>query len=215
MKELKPNGSRARFAIYMLWIMFGLEIVSLISSSFQYSLLQDALNGEPVTDEMWSMNDLRESLVSLVYLMGYIGMLVAFIMWFRRAYYNLHQRTGGLNYTEGWAAGAWFVPIINLYRPCEIMYELYNKTWQVLASKEGADSPQKCPTSTIGWWWALWIINIVAGQFAFRISLTAETVDGLITSTFISIIGSLIGILLMVFSLKVVDDYSKIEKNLV
>lgn len=213
MKELKPNGQRAKNAILLMWIMFGLEIVSLISSCLQYSMLQAIRNGETVSEVAVDTNDLREGIIGILYLAGYIATLIYFIMWFRRAYFNLHMRVPVLNHSEGWAAGAWFVPILNLYLPCQIMHELYAWTRKLL-SHRGAPAFSILSTTTVGWWWAMWLINGLVGQFVFRYSLNADGVDELITSTFVSIVGCLTGILMVVLSIKVIDDYSKAEAEL-
>lgn len=61
-----------------------------------------------------------------------IVLCVTCIMWFRRAYHNPYKiGISYLSYSEGWAAGAWFVPFMNLVRPFTIMKEIWNKTQEV------------------------------------------------------------------------------------
>ena len=80
----------------------------------QYDLLQTVANGGFISDEAVEANDTRESFLGIIYLIAYIISGITFIMWFRRAYFNLHQKVSWLNHSEGWAAGCWFVPIVNL-----------------------------------------------------------------------------------------------------
>ena len=119
MENLKPNGQRAKTAITMIWVVLILEIISLISGYLQYDLLQILANGGDVSMEAADSNDLREQAISIVYLITFVISGVTFIQWFRRAYFNLHSKVNHLSHTEGWAAGSWFVPIINLYRPSD------------------------------------------------------------------------------------------------
>jgi len=81
-------------------------------------------------------NDLRQLVIAIISMVVALISAVTFIMWFRRAYFNLHSRVSKLSFTEGWAAGAWFVPIVNLGRPLNIMQELYNKTAALLKEKD-------------------------------------------------------------------------------
>jgi hypothetical protein len=210
MENLKPNGQRAKIAIMLLWIVLTVEIISLLSDYLQYDLLQTVANGGQISSETATANDLRQKIIGLIYLAVFIISGITFIRWFRRAYYNLHLKAESLSFTEGWAAGCWFVPIISLYRPNQIMKELYQET-QSLLSKKNENYAKKLTTHSIGWWWALWIISSFLGQFIFRYSLKAETIDELTTSTVASIVASIIGIPLAIITVKVIKDYSEIE----
>jgi len=210
MENLKPNGQRAKNAITLIWIVFALEIISLISGYFQYDLLQTVANGGEISTETATANDTREQMIGIIYLIAYIISAITFIQWFRRAYFNLHLKVNHLSQTEGWAAGSWFVPIISLYRPYQIMKEIYQETKELLI-KKGIDYKQSFSTSGLGWWWTLWIIDDIIGQFVFRYSMKAESIDELTTSTVASMIGNIIGILLALITVKVIRDYSNVE----
>ena len=210
MENLRPNGQRAKIAIMLLWIVLTVEIISLLSDYLQYDLLQTVANGGQITTETATDNDVRQKIIGIIYLIVYVISGITFIRWFRRAYYNLHLKAETLSFTEGWAAGCWFVPIISLYRPCQIMKELYQET-QRLLSKNDESYIQNLNTNSIGWWWALWIIASFLGQFIFRYSLKAETIDELITTTVASIAASIIGIPLAIITVKVIKDYAEIE----
>ncbi len=213
MKKLKPNGQRAKNAITLIWIVLVLEIVSLISGYFQFDLLQTIANGGEISTETATTNDTIVEIIGIIYLIAYIISGVTFILWFRRAYFNLHLRVNHLSQTEGWAAGSWFVPIVSLYRPYQIMKELYHETRKLL-SKKGLIINENISTDILGWWWTLWIINSVIGQFAFRYSLKAESIDELTISTVASMIGNIAGIPLALITVKVIKDYANIEPKL-
>ena len=192
MENLKPNGQRAKNAITLIWIVLALEIVSLISGYFQYDLLQTAANGGEISTETANANDTREQIIGIVYLIAFVISAVTFIQWFRRAYFNLHLRVNHLSQTEGWAAGSWFVPIVSLYRPYQIMKELYQET-KALLTKNGLNN-ENISTSSLGWWWTLWVISSFLGQFVFRYSMKAESIDELTISTVASMIENVVGI---------------------
>ena len=209
MENLKPNGQRAKNAITLIWIVLALEIVSLISGYFQYDLLQTAANGGEISTETANANDTREQIIGIVYLIAFVISAVTFIQWFRRAYFNLHQRVNHLSQTEGWAAGSWFVPIVSLYRPYQIMKELYQET-KALLTKNGLNN-ENISTSSLGWWWTLWVISSFLGQFVFRYSMKAESIDELTISTVASMIENVVGIPLALITIKVIKDYANVE----
>ena len=103
MEKLKPNEQRAKNAIMFIWIVLILEIANFISSYLQYDLLQTVANGGYVSPEAAEANDNREQMIGTFCLISYIISAVTFIKWFRRAYYNLHQKVDSLLYAEGWA----------------------------------------------------------------------------------------------------------------
>jgi hypothetical protein len=210
MENLRPNGQRAKNAITLIWIVLALEIISLISGYFQYDLLQTVANGGEISMETATANDSREQMIGIIYMIAYVISAITFIQWFRRAYFNLHLRVNHLSQTEGWAAGSWFVPIVSLYRPYQIMKELYQETKELLI-KKGFSVNDNFTADSLGWWWTLWIINNIIGQFVFRYSMKAESIDELTTSTIASMVGSIIGIPLALITVKVIKDYSNVE----
>ena len=214
MENLKPNGQRAKNAITLIWIVLAVEIISLISGYFQYDLLQTVANGGEILTETATANDTREQMIGIIYLIVYVISAVTFIQWFRRAYFNLHQKVAYLAHTEGWAAGGWFVPIVSLYRPFQIMKELYQETKELLI-KKGINVNSNFTTSSLGWWWTLWIINTIIGQFVFRYSMKAESIDEVTISTVASVIGNIAGIPLALITVKVIKDYSIVEPLLI
>jgi len=84
--------------------------------------------------------------------------LLCFIPWFHRAYSNL-RRLGvqHLRYKPGWAIGAWFIPIFNLFRPKQIA----NDIWRASPpdATVGHRAWHERPVGiVIHWWWGLFLL---------------------------------------------------------
>ncbi len=210
MTELLPNQQRAKTAILLVWLVFAMEIISLISAYFQYTLLQTVAQGGEVSMEAANANDSREQIIAIIYLIVYLVSAVTFIQWFRRAYYNIHQLVPYCLNTEGWAAGSWFVPILNLFKPYQIMKEIFSETNRLLSGREETES-RELSISLIGWWWAFWLINGFLGQLYFRLTLKAETLDDFLTSTTIGMIGNLASIPLVIITVVIIRKYAAVE----
>ncbi|MDI1234526.1 MAG: DUF4328 domain-containing protein [bacterium] len=211
---MKPNEQRAKTAIVLIWIVLFFEILSLSVSLYSNHILTTVQGASILENDDVQMYSLIEGGVALFYLIAYIASMVVFIRWFRRAYYNLHQIAEYLQYSEGWAAGCWFVPIINLFRPLQIMRELYEVSINLLKNK-GMDVDENKGTTSLGWWWALWILNNIIGQIAFRYSNSALVLDELMTSNYINIANNLVGIPLALITIKVIKEYAKLEPFLI
>lgn len=210
MQDLKPNEQRSQNAILLIWIALAMNCISLISSYFQYDLLQTAANGGQISAEAVTSNDNREQAIGIIQIIVFIISAITFIQWFRRAYFNLHLRVNHLSHSEGWAAGCWFMPFINLYRPYQIMKELFQATHFFLKRNE-VHTAEHLAISSLGLWWTFWIIDCFVGRFVFKYSLTAETIDELTTTTIAQIISNGIGIVLAVITINIITDYSKLE----
>jgi hypothetical protein len=206
--NLRPNEERGKLAIVMVWIVLGCHMLYLISSAFQYELLTNIAGKGEFSMEEVDANDSRQQLIAIVLVVAYITSVITYIRWFRRAYYNLHSVTNYLTYTEGWAAGSWFVPIINLFWPYRIMKEMYERTQQLLNEKGHDIYPQ---LDYIGWWWALWIIINGFGCYSARYSGSAKEVDELMNSNIISMVGSLTYIPLCILAVVVIKNYMEME----
>jgi hypothetical protein len=135
---------------------------------------------------------------------------ITFIQWFRRAYFNLHLRVNRLSHTEGWAAGCWFMPIVNLFRPYQIMKELFQATHFFLKRNE-VHTREHFSMPSLSLWWTFWIIDRFFGQFVLKYSLKADTIEELTTSTIAQLISNGIGIILAIITINIITEYSKLE----
>jgi hypothetical protein len=199
MEDVRPNEQRAKTAKILIWIVLALEI-----------LLSNASAGGIISTESATANDLRQQIIAIVFMIAYITSAVTFISWFRRAYYNLHTQISNLRFDEGWAAGAWFVPFVNLVRPYQIMKELYQETEHLLAERGKNHNPQNS-TALLSGWWTLWIIVGLIGNFILRYSLNADEIEELMVVSIASIISSIVSIPLSLSAVEVIGRYAKME----
>lgn len=207
---LKTNKLRARNSIILLAIIFILSVVSIISDLMQYALLNSEIG---FTVEEGEQNDLRQQIIAIFMVVAYVLSYTFFIMWFRRAYFNLHQKVNHLEFSEGWAAGAWFVPILNYIRPYQIMKELYVETENYLV-KNKSNYAKTLKLSFLGIWWASWIIVSIFDRISYRLSNNCETIEEMSTATLFSIVNEFLTLPACILAIKVIQDYSKVEDEL-
>jgi hypothetical protein len=136
-----------------------MAVVALTACIFDYvevSLMDRLIAGETVSDAELSADDTRQGIIGVLQLAVYIACIVTFLRWMSRAYKNLDavaptQR----RYGTGWAIGGWFVPILNLWRPKEII----NDIWR---------SGGTTPGALLAIWWGGIVINGWLGSLAAR-----------------------------------------------
>lgn len=210
MKRLRPNDQRSKIAIVFIWIAMAFDVIIVISDWFQYRLLNDIKIGKIITPEVANSNDSRQMIVYILALVVMIISIVTYIMWFRRAYYNLHLKSKYLSYGEGWAAGSWFVPILAWFRPVQIMNEMYRETNNLLYKAELSKN-KEVNLSMVSIWWTFWVIVNISSNISTRYSMGHNELNDLLLTTQWDMINSFISIPMAIFSVKVIKDYAKME----
>lgn len=207
---MKSNATRAKHAILLVWIVAAVQFISAVSSYFQFVLLDNISNGVFVSEQEASANDLRQVIVAIIYSLLFITSAVFFIMWFRRAYANQEQKFGDMATTNGWAAGVWFVPILNLFRPYRMMSEIYENAIYHL-EKRGVIDNKPSRMQLVGWWWGIWIgLNYLSRIFTTMTSQSSD-LNSLKIGTVVDIVISILFVGLAYLTVKTIQNYNEME----
>lgn len=215
--QLRDNSQRAKVALILIGVVGGLSIFGLISNIMQYNLLQAAKQGL-VSMEEANANDLRQQLIAWTTIVAYIVSIIFFICWFRRAYFNLQLAGISTRFTEGWAAGAWFVPFLNLVRPVRIMTEIWEGNDE-LTHRVSSDRYYLLTggKALIGIWWATHIIGGIIARVEFQMARNAMTIyeieDLTVLSCFSGFLSIISGLILFILVRKVSAMEKEVYKN--
>src|SRR5919108_281392 len=137
------DGRRQAVTIVFAGIVL-VSAVAVVGDVLELRLLDRIVAGESVTAAEATSNDSRQALIGVLQIAATIAGAIVFIRWLHRAYKNIDvvardQR----RYGHGWAIGSWFVPILNLWRPKQVV----NDVWRA-----GARAPAPVPPMTaLGW----------------------------------------------------------------
>lgn len=208
---LRPNDKREKNIITVIWIFVSVHILYLILNIFLYDLVLDVKNLKTTSQERLDLLAGMETIMVFPVFIVIILFYVYFIMWFRRSYYNLHQIIPYLRYKDGWAAGAWFVPILNLYRPYRIMKELVNESEEFIQKRDEYYTVNLNKYLGITWW-MLWISSNTISRSVNRINEIHDTVSGLLAVYAIEVISTLLLIAFAFVTVKIIREYSSMDK---
>jgi hypothetical protein len=209
---LRDNSSRAKLILSIFWVMLGTTLLNMASLAWQYYLLLDMqAHPENIDMPILQTSDTIRTGINIIHFVIVILSMIFFIMWFRRAYYNLHCLSWNYaRHTEGWAAGAWFIPILNLVWPYQIMEDIWKGTQNAIRERLG--EPQSA--AIVGWWWALYLINNFFGYVTMIVGSDATGVDELITVTKVDFIGEIITIAAIIITIRMTQRTSFFEREL-
>jgi hypothetical protein len=95
------------------------------------------------------------------------------LAWFRRAYLNLPALGARrLRFRPWWAVGAWLLPVFSLFRPKQVMNDIWRASDPDLPADQ-ADSWRRRPVAELlGWWWLAFLASVLVR------SITTEAVHG-------------------------------------
>ncbi len=193
-----------------------LVLVSLVAALSDYSLvlfLQGVTPGVPADQAYAQELDDRQALIGIGQLVTGLACAVVFLMWFQRAYKNLHAAGyQELRFKPGWAIGGFFVPFLNLARPFQIMKEICSGS-----SFLAHDARQHAWKSiSLGvhaaWWWALFLSDSAFGNASGRMMQKAEGIDKIITAEWVDFASSLYTIPAAIVTLLLVRRLTELQE---
>jgi len=170
------NGP-AKWAVRALWLSIVMECIfaysSVVSIGFFDKLEAGKIAQNRVTAEAASIDDLVR-LCSIGYFVVYALCVTLACIWLYRSSWNARQLqpTDG-RMTPGWAVGWYFVPILSLWKPFTAMRETWN------SSANPQEQLNRAAPGFVKVWWGLWIIDNLASQVSFKMSMRAVSIQDL------------------------------------
>lgn len=200
---MRPNNLRARNAIIFLYCALFIDLLNASVEGYMLTLNEFDID---------YFNKILQYSIYLSYLtiVMLVVTLIHIILWFRRAYYNLHVLgIQNLRYTEGWAAGSWFVPFMNFFAPYKIMNDIWIETQRAIFRNDDYKPNQK-----ISIWWTFWILQFVMSRFMYSVYKNAETVTDFNNANTLSIICNTFDVIAKIMLILIIRELSIYEHDL-
>ena len=163
-------------------------LITLIAIGYDYAEIDLLLRieaGEMVFYNEIEENDSRQAIMGYVQTGIYIIMLIPFYIWIYRAHKNLPALNAShLRFTPGWAVGWFFVPVMNAFRPYQVMKEIWKASDPEVGIMDNTAWENAHPSYLIGWWWALLIIAGIVGRVGVYYWRGAEEISELLTGSY-------------------------------
>ncbi|HST61240.1 MAG TPA: DUF4328 domain-containing protein [Longimicrobium sp.] len=165
--------SRGRYAIAALKANVAMDVAMLACSLVNLWLFSRLVAGEHVGDDQITAIDGATGIISLIALVALVFAAVTFIRWLMQARRNVEVLGArGLVHSREWAVWGWFVPFLNLFRP----YQVVDEVWRGSDPQPGRPfaTMSAATPSLLGLWWGVWILNGVLGQAVFRMQMALD-----------------------------------------
>jgi len=195
-----------KFLQRLLWISVAVACVALIDDVVEFVQVQVG----QVTPDQVAANDPIQGIIGL--LQSGLGIVtgITFLKWIYRAYKNI-QGFGaeGLRFSPGWAVGYYFIPILSLIRPVQVMSEIWR------ASDDPRNWPRRPGSWMIASWWTLFLLYTGVTQVSLEIAIQASTNDQWTLAAVLAIVGDFFSIPLSIAALRLVTEIYRRQKALV
>ena len=144
-------------------ILIGLSVLTTIASAwsdwFTYDVVADYLDGAAgVTEADLAAADSFAVATSLPEVLTVIAAGVVFIvwLWFARRNSEILYGTAGHRRTTVWVGWGWFVPVVGLWFPYQVVQDVYRPSTRL-------------PGTVVRWWWVALMAKIYLGQIVLRL----------------------------------------------
>jgi Domain of unknown function (DUF4328) len=203
---LRDPSGLTKFLQRLLFVSILVACVALFDDLAEFVQVQ---SGKATPDQVVD-DDPVQGIVGL--LQSGLGLVtgITFLKWVYRAYKNI-QGFGAenLRYSPGWAVAYYFMPVLSLFRPVQVM----NEIWR--ASDDPRDWRRRPGSWLIGSWWALFLVYGLVTWISLRLALQASNNDQWNFAAIMAILGDLISIPLSIAALRLVTEVFRRQKVLV
>ncbi|MEW2373865.1 DUF4328 domain-containing protein [Streptomyces sp. NPDC006656] len=173
-----PKG----LATALTWLLGAATVVHLFSAgagAYEQSWLRGFAGDTRFDDLELSLSSALTLLAGVLQFLTVLPTVVVFIIWFHRVRSNGGVfRPDVFTLGRGWAIGAWFVPVANLFLP----HRIARQTWRASTQYGPDGSERTAPATLLTSWWVLWVLAAVTGRVFSKLYTAAETVDELLSA---------------------------------
>jgi len=197
-----PLETRGRIAMICMWLVIFSCGASILTNIFLQDYIIDVYSTPSYEDEDITGED--------VILFSFI----AFLMWFYRARCNLDRaRLTGFKYTPKWTIISFFIPLVNIYRPLQIMQELWSGS-KFLSRTTNAESWQKVqPGKLVSLWWGMTMLTFVMDRVVGYFWRQSDTPGSFLSSLYITILADVVNIVAAYIAIKLIQEVTDLQEQ--
>lgn len=191
-----------RWVVVLLGLAVFMDLAAVVVGLAERELFGRIASGS-FTDAEVNDSDNRMAMIRIAQLSIYLVTGIVFIVWFHRAYKNLVAFGAELPHKRGWAIGAWFVPILNLFRPKGMADAIWQASDPELPHPAGDEWSKREAPLFMHVWWVTWILSLFLGRAYANMGRTIESIDQAQTLNTVGLasdgLGAVAGILAIAF----------------
>lgn len=212
--EYHPLGRRALLARAALAAMVAVDLVAVFSGLAEYSLLVRLETEDVPVDEL-DASDRRQLIVAVVQTIVFAFAAFFFVRWLHHAYRNLRPLGAHtLRYATHTAVWSWFVPILNLWKPKQVINDVWRASDPAAPRDQNLeDWSDKDPPLLYGFWWLFFVVLNFVYNAALRLDVRAEELDELQLASLVTIVADALSVAGALLALAVVRQTTRRQES--
>jgi Domain of unknown function (DUF4328) len=139
---------------------------------------------------------LHGGMAAIFTVLVFVATVIVFLIWEHRAISNLPPLgVPRPEISSRWAVGSWFVPILTLWVPFQIVRYIWRKSDPDTVNADGWSSAWNYSGDgdfTLKVWWGFWIAAGIVGRLSYRLSLRANDLSEQTLSSWVVIFASIL-----------------------
>jgi hypothetical protein len=164
---------------------FGVYILVLAASAWvlleDLRLIHHTLDTDERLLEQWELVENLSDLFALLELGLLLVLCISFLTWIYRAARNAQVFSpASMRWGPGWAIGGFFVPILGLWRPLQVVGDIWRASGADTAVEERGQPLGPIEPVVVAWWFvfvAWWIVTQIAERHYGRAEYLEDFVD--------------------------------------
>ncbi len=171
-KSPRGLGTFAFLGLLYLAVAFAFSIYT----GLRYRAAVVALNNDTYTGTYQDVIDLENAYAfsDVLDLIGALVIAITWLFWMRRLRQNTIALGRKPEYRPAWIFWGWLVPILNLFRPFQVIRDLWRKSDPVPGTGSVGDPPR-----FYLWWWVAYVVTSRLGSAIFRSTQDPENLEEL------------------------------------
>lgn len=179
LNQLRSPAGLGKAVCVLLGAVAVADVLSIAAGSHARQLLRDAMaDGFLTLDEAAADRaDTLYQAAGTLRLLTFLATAVVFVIWMRRVRDNAQVFDASAHSMgPGWAIGAWFVPVGNLWLP----YRVASGVWTASSPTARGGSGPTEPRGLLQAWWAMLVVAELFLRYATQRLTKAETADEIV-----------------------------------
>jgi len=174
--SFRPARTITRMTIFLVALLMVTDLLNLFAAYTGLEYLDRTSHGSPPSlNEYMRYAWLNLGLASFASL-ATIASVISFLVWMHQSYFNLQPLSAeNRRFSPGWVILYWFIPIWNLYKPCQAMFDI----WRGSIADDRKTFARRLLGLIILSWWLLLLSKILYSFLVFQQRLQADTIDKL------------------------------------
>jgi hypothetical protein len=155
------------------------------------------------------------ALAGLAQLVAILVAAVFFIRWFYLVHSNLRQLSDEpTKYSTQWTIWGFFVPLLNLIRPQQVMREVWAMSHRAWNGDPSRVADRQQPKDRVNLWWGWFLSTCILGNVVGRIAWRAVTAQDTLIATWLTLASDAVDIIAVIVAIALVSCITDLQRPL-